>query len=384
MHPRTILFVANFFFSVLSALAVYVMLPYLSTLMPAMYTGFVIAGGGLAATIFFPLLPRLAVHYGAQHLTIIFALIEMIALFVLAAAPGMVSSIILIIVMVALQPSLSYELDLLLEAASSAEGATGRVRALFLTAWNTGSFVAPLLIGTLLATSDAYGLVFIAAAVALIPLIVLFAAKRLPSGMTSQPSRVRDTLVCIVKNRDLVAVNFGHLVLWLFYVWAPLYVPIYLHNVLGMSWTDLGWIFAIMLIPYVLIEYPAGWIADKFLGDKELMFSGFLIAGGALASISLLTPTSSPLLVLCILLISRSGAALIESMTEGHFFRSVTERDVNSVDIFRGAWPLAYVIAPLAGSAILFFSNYQLLFVLTGGFVALAGAGATLFIKDFK
>lgn len=384
MSPRVILFFANFFFSTLSALAIYVLLPYLSTLMPVAYTGLVVAGGGLVALILFPFLPRLVGRYGAQKLALIFALVEMITLFVLAAAPGAFASILLVIVMVALQPFLSYELDLLLEAASSGAGMAGRVRALFLTAWNAGAFIAPLLIGALLANSDAYGRVFIAAAAALVPFIVLFAARRLPTGAIPEPSPMSETLACIFHNRDLAAVSVAHIVLWFFYVWAPLYGPIYLHSVLGFSWADLGWIFSIMLIPYVLLEYPAGWLADRFIGDKEMMLAGFLVAGAALSSLGLLTSSSSLTLVLCILIVSRSGAALIESMTEGHFFRRVTARDVNSVSFFRGAWPLAYVIGPIIGSTILFFGSYQLLFLLTGGFIAIAGSIATLMVKDFR
>lgn len=384
MSPRVILFFANFFFSSLTALTAYILLPYLSTLMSTAYTGLVVAGGGLAALIFFPFLPRLVARYGAQQLALVFALVEMITIFVLAAAPGLFASILLIIVMVALQPFLSYELDLLLEATGDTEGMAGRVRALFLTAWNSGGFIAPLLIGALLVNTDAYGRIFIAAAAALVPFVVLFAARRLPRGAAPEPSPMSDTLACIFHNRDLTAVSIAHIILWFFYVWAPLYTPIYLHSVLGFSWTDLGWIFSIMLIPYVLIEYPAGWLADRFIGDKELMLAGFLVAGSALASISLLTASSPLILILCILVVSRCGAALIESMTEGHFFRRVTERDINSVSIFRGAWPLAYVIAPVTGSIILFFGSYQLLFVLTGAFVAIAGAIATFFIRDFR
>jgi MFS family permease len=384
MQPRTVLFFANFFLSLLTALAVYALLPYLSTLMPTAYSGLVVAAGGLVSLALFPLLPRLVARHGAQRLALTFALIEMLALFVLAAAPGILASILLIVVVVTLQPFLFYELDLLLEAVSAEKESAGRVRAAFLTAWNLGSFVAPLIIGVLLANSDAYGRLFIAAAAAATPFIVLFASRRLPSGSVSEPSRMIDTLSCIVHNRDLLAVTIGHAILWLFYVWAPLYTPLYLHNVLGISWADLSWIFSIMLIPYVLLEYPAGWVADRFLGDKDLMFAGFLIAGGALASISLLTPQSSLLVILGILLVSRSGAALVESMTEGHFFRRVTEKDINSVSIFRGAWPLAYVIAPVIGSIILYFGNYQLLFMLTGGFIILAGIGSTLFIKDSR
>lgn len=368
----------------LSALAGYILLPYLSTLMPVSYTGLVVTAGGLVAVLFFPFLPRLVAHYGAQQVALSLGLVEMIMLFMLAAGPNVVTSIMLIILIVALQPFIAYGLDLLLEAAGTTAGMTGRVRALFLTAWSTGSFVAPLLIGMLMNGANEYSFVFIAAAVALVPFVVLFAARRLPVGDNPELSPMQDSLACILRNHDLAAVTFGHTILWMFYVWAPLYVPIYLHNVLGIPWSSLGWIFAIMLIPYILIEYPARWLADRFTEEKNLMFAGFLIAGGALASVSLITSESSSLSILRILLISRCGAALIESMTEGHFFRRVSERDVNSVSIFRAAWPLSYVVAPLMGSAILFFGDYRLLFVLTGGFIAIGGSLSTLFIKDSR
>lgn len=384
MSPRVILFIGNFFFSLFAALIGYILLPYLSTFMPMVYTGLVIAGGALVALIFFPFLPTLVKRFGTQQLALIFAMIEMVALFVLAAAPGAFTASVLIALAVALQPLLYYELDLLLEATVAEEGTTGRVRTLFITMWNIAALAAPLLMGALLADSDAYGRVFLAAGAALVPFIALFAIKRLPQGAPAELSHMRDTLICISRDPDLAAVTFGHFLLYTFFIWASFYTPAYLHIELGIPWSDLGWILAIMLIPYALLEYPAGWVADKFVGDKELMFVGFLVAGAALASISLLTPNSSLLLILCILLMSRVGAALIESMTEGHFFRRVTEHDVNSVSVFRGVWPLANLVAPIVGSVILFFGNYQLLFLLTGGFIAIIGAITTLSIKDFR
>ena len=114
------------------------------------------------------------------------------------------------------------------------------------------------------------------------------------------------------------------------------------------------------------------------------MLAGFIIAGSALASVSLLTPTSAPFTILAILIATRVGAALVESMTEGHFFRRVSEKDIVSVSIFRGVWPLADAVAPLVGSAILIFGSYQLFFVLTGGFVLVTGIISTLLVRDFR
>ncbi len=385
MRPRIILFVANFFFSIFSTLLVYLLLPYLSTLIPETSTGIVIAFGGLAALLVFPFLPRLVARYGAQELTLVFAIAEMIALFALATAPGVaVVGILCIALTVALEPFIAYELDLLLEATGAEEGSAGRVRSLFLTAWNIGVFTAPLIIGALLDSTNDYGRGFFAAAIVLIPFVVLFAVRNLPKGAAPKTAHLRDTLVCISHDRDLSAVTICHQILWLFYVWAPFYVPVYLHTELGMPWSSLGWMFSVMLIPYVLLEYPAGWVADRFIGDKEMMFVGFLIAGGALAAISLISASTPLFIILIILLASRAGAALIESTTEGHFFRRVSAQDINSMSIFRASWPLSYVVAPIIASIILSVSSYHVFFLLAGGFIALAGAGTTLLIKDFR
>jgi ACS family hexuronate transporter-like MFS transporter len=384
MQPRVILFFINFFFSTLSALVGYILLPYLATLMPEADTGLVVTIGGAIALACFAFLPRLVARYGAQQLALILGMIEMIALFILAAAPGRLTSIAVTIIVVAIMPFLAYALDLLLESTGAAGGMTGRVRAVFLTAWNLGSFVAPLLIGTLLDGTNGYPIIFMAAAAAIMPIVVLFAARRLPHNGTPQATPILASFSCLFRNRDLAAVTIGHIFLWMFYVWAPLYVPVYLHTILGFSWTTLGWIFSIMLIPYVLIEYPAGWIADRYPEERHLMLAGFLIAGGALASVSLITADSSPIFILIILVTSRIGAALIEGMTEGHFFRRVSDRDINSMSIFRAAWPLAYAVAPLIGSTILSVSSYPTLFLITGGFLAVAGSVTTLFIQESR
>jgi len=384
MSPRVILFFGNFFFSVSTAISVYILLPFLAQYMPEAFTGIVIACGGAISLALFMFLPRWEQRYGAQKLALVFVTVEMLTLIAIAIAPGAIASVLFIIIALALQPCISYGLDLILEAAGNEHDGMGRVRTTFLTAWNIGVLAAPLLLAAILVHSDDYARIFVAAAAMLVPFIVLFVARILPRTTTKRPSHMRDTLVCIARDRDLASVTFAHFLLYLFYIWAPFYVPVYLHSELGFPWTSLGWIFALMLIPYVLLEYPAGWIADKFLGDKEMMFVGFLVAGVSLASISLLTPTSSILCIVAVLVCSRVGTALIEGMTEGHFFRRVSVDDINSMSFFRSVWPLANTIAPLIASLILLYGTFHLFFLLTGGFIALAGTAATLRIKDFR
>lgn len=383
MKPRTVLFTGNFFFSMFATLTTYIMLPYLSLLMPPAYTGLAIAAGALVALILFPFQPLLVRRFGAQELALFFASALMASLFGLAASPPAWLAVILVGLTISLQPFLYYELDLLLEATVAEESTTGRVRTLFLTAWDVGGLAAPVMMGALLASGDEYGHVFLAAGAALLPFVVVFAAKKLPAGGPPKVSHLSDTLRSIMGDRDLAAVTVGHVILYLFYIWAPLYVPIYLHEVVHIPWSTLGWMFSVMLLPYVLLQYPAGWLADKYLGDKEMMFLGFIIAGTALASFSVVTPATSLALILVALVASRVGSALIESMTEGHFFRRVSERDVSSISVFRGIWPLSNLLGPLIGSALLFSGDYQFLFATTGVFVVLSGMLVTALIRDF-
>lgn len=384
MHPRIILSVGNFFFATFSTLVTLILLPYLSQFMPAAYAGLVVAGSALCSVILFPFMPWIVKRYGVQQVALMLAFSEMLVLFGLAAVPGALVGILFIIIAIGLQPFLSYEFDLLLEATIADNNTTSRVRAVFRSAWNIAALAAPLLLGALLANSDSYGRVFIAAAAMLVPIIVFFTLRRLPEGPAPRFEHMKNTLIRIFHSRDLAAVTLANLILYLFFVWMPLYTPIYLHEVLGIPWPTLGWIFSLMLMPYVLIGYPAGFIADKFLGDRELMVAGFIIAGGATVAFGLIG-SSAPLVIIgAILIVSRIGSALVETMVDGHFFRRLARRDINSVSVFRGVWPLSYIIGPLVGSIILLYGTYSHLFLITGGFVALAGAATALLIRDFR
>lgn len=384
MHPRVALSVSNFFVIVSGTLVSYTMLSYLASFMPEAYFGVAISGGGGIALATFMFLPRLVARFGSQRVALNLTFFMIVLLFAAASAPLTVASAVCVILVISLQPLLYYELDLLLEATIENENESARVHTLFLTGGNVGALVAPLLIGTLLAHSESYAYVFFTAAAALLPFIILFTVRTFPAGHIPHHSDFRETFRRLMHDTDLLAVTIGHFILYLFSVWAPLYIPLYLHHDLGIPWANLGWMFSLMLIPYLLIEYPAGWIADRLLGDKEMMLAGFVIAGSALAAIGLLTHTTLPALMVAVLVATRIGAAFIESMTEGHFFRRVSEKDILSVSIFRAVWPLANIVAPLVGMAILAVDGYRVFFLLTGMCVAVLGTIATTFIRDSR
>jgi len=302
----------------------------------------------------------------------------------LAASPGPVLAALAVALACALSPLAAYQLDLLLEATMREENETGRVRSLFLTAGNFALILAPLIIGFLLDGTEAYHLVFLVAAVTLTPFITLLLFEKLPEGAPPRFGEVIGTCRCIWEDKDLRAAVLGFGVLQFFYHLAPFYVPLYLHSVLGIPWADLGWIFAIMLLPFVFVEYPAGWLADRWLGDKELLMAGFVIAGIAFAAVGLITSSTPLLVVAAILFVNRLGAALVESMVETHFFRRVSERDANTIGIFRMTRPLSALGAPIFASLILVSGSYAALFMVSGALVVALGIMSAVTIHDIR
>ena len=386
MHPRRLLAFGNFFSVAHFYLIIFILAPYLATFMPADETGLVVSAGALATLALFPLAPKIVARYGARRLALLFGASEAIVLVALAFDPLPVLAIIFAALACAISPLVAYGLDLLLEAtvARAEESMTGRVRTAFLTAGNAALIIAPLVAGFLLDSSDAYDRVFLAAAVSLFPFLLLFSERHIPEGMPPVSVGIRTTLSRVEKSRDLHSIIAANFILQFFYHLAPLYIPLYLHNALGIPWETLGWMFAVMLIPFVLIEYPAGVASDRWLGDKTLLGAGFLIMGGAFALVGSLTAFTPLLAIAAILVATRVGGALVESMTEGHFFRRVSEKDAETVSVFRMARPLAALFAPLAGSILLATVGYFWLFIATGALMVLAGIIATLGVKDLR
>jgi hypothetical protein len=81
---------------------------------------------------------------------------------------------------------------------------------------------------------------------------------------------------------------------------------------------------------------------------------------------------------------TRVGAALVEAMVEGHFFRRVSEKDTNTVSVFRMMRPLGALTAPIIGSLFLAVSTYQMLFVCTGLMIAIIGVLVAIHVRSLK
>lgn len=384
MSPRQVLWIGNFFSAAHFFLIIYIVGPYLETLVGVTGAGFVITIGAVITLLLFPVMPRLVAKKGAKKLAITLAFMQAVVLTILAGNPTVSIAIVCVALACALSPLLAYQLDLLLEATVKEEGMTGRIRTAFITAGSLALVLAPLIVGLLLDGTNRYDLVFFAAAMSLTPFIMLFLVERIPEGAPPRGSKIASVFTCMYGDKDFRAVAFSYGLLQIFFHLAPLYIPIYLHTVLHMPWDQLGWMFAIMVLPFVFLEYPAGYLADRYVGDRLLLVIGFLIMGTAFASLAFVTATTPLIVILGILVLSRIGAALTEAMVEGHFFRRVSERDPNTVSVFRMMRPGGALVAPLLGSLFFVIGGYSMLFFVLGLALASVGTVVGLRVQDTR
>lgn len=383
-HPRLSLSIANFFGAGHYFLFIYVVAPYLSELMPEDSVGLVISFGALLTLLAFPFMPRITARFGPRKTAMVLAGLQAFAVLWLSGEPSVVPAVLMVAIAAAISPLIAFQLDLLLEATMREGTDTGRVRSAFMTAGSLALVLTPIIIGVLLATTDAYGRVFAVAAAALLPFIGILLIAKLPYAPSLSLSDIRAAAGCVLKDPDLAAITIAGFVLQFFYHLAALYIPLYLHVALDIPWSDLGWMFALMLIPFVLLEYPASWLADTKLGDQEMMGLGFLLTGSAFATLAFVTVGSALVAITVILILSRIGAAVAEAMVEGHFFRQVSERDLHTITIFRMMRPVGALTAPIVGSMLLAVDGFSILFVVSGMLIAGVGVTASLLIQDVR
>lgn len=273
-------------------------------------------------------------------------------------------------------------LDIFLESTSD-DKTTGRTRTIYLTFKNLAWVFAPA-ISAWLVESKGYETTFFVSALVMIPFLIIFllTRKQLKDTAIDAPKTpLRVALKETFKNKNLMAVYVAAGQLSIFLNAAVVFLPIHLHQNLGFSWSQLSIAFSIMLIPFLLVEIPAGILADKHIGEKELLTLGFLIIITCLA-IFFISTSNNIWFWATILFISRIGVALIEAMRESYFFKNVDSHDIEKINIFRTAAPLGYVIASFISLLVLLFLPLEYVFIAIALFICLFTFPALIRMKD--
>lgn len=387
MHKRSNilrkLFTIGFLFSTQVASTVYLNSSFLADRIPESSVGFLYIISSILSFAGMFGVPLLLRRFGSRIVG------STLAFFVVAGLVGLcIGTIplwllgIAFIVYLSSQTLLFLTIDVLIEHAGD-HASMGRIRGTYLTACNFGFMLAPLVAG-FLTDRLGYGMLYGMAIAIVIPVWILFAQIPPFKPAADHNDSIGSHIRTFLGSKNIRGVYVANFLLQFFYCWMVIYTPIYLHEHLGLPWDTIGIMFTIMLSAFVLLQTPLGHLADRIIGEKELIVGGFIIMGASTlifgtANLALFSLTGIALL----LFITRIGASTIEVATESYFFKHIAPTDATCVGFFRNTYPVAYIIGPLIASALLQFIPIQSLFTVLG-ILMLLGIFTIIRIKDTK
>jgi len=337
------------------------------------------------AVFSFLFISRVLRKIGNVRLTIYLALAEIASLITLGLTDSSGTAIVAFVAFMTLNPLIYLSIDIFSESIiGDNEGSTGSKRGLTLTLMSLAAMAGPLALGAIVGDDDAnlYKTYLVSAGVFSVFILVILAKFKSFDDPQYKEIQVLSAIHSFWKKKDVRNVFLAHFTLQIFFSWMVIYFPLYLATEIGFTWDIIGTIIAVGLFAYVLVEYPTGLIADKFLGEKEMMAAGFLILAISTSWISFIT-TAPVIAWMVLMFISRIGASLVEATTESYFFKHTKGTDANIMSFFRLTRPLAMVVGALLGSVALLYLPFQLIFIVLG-FMMIPGIFFTASLKDTK
>jgi MFS family permease len=381
-HAFIILSILMFFFSAQVSLDMYVDSSYLkSTILTT--PGFAdthawmnpdnVIGALYTVASFITLLglilaPRILRRFGNYKWTLSILIVHMLLLLGLAFSNTAWLVIPLFMVESALTSILYFNFDVFLEHYSKDEN-TGVIRGIFIAVSSIAWFTPPFFAGIIV---DHYGfsLIYLTGALLIIPTVIIMVLYM--SGfkdMRYDAKTIALTPSDEKRKPDVARIRWVQFFLQFFYAWMIIYAPLYFHDVVGVSYQDFGMIMAVALTAFVIFPTPQGWLADKLLGEKEMLVIGFFLMGISCLAIPYLASFHLGLWWWAALLfIGRSGASTVETMAEVYFFKQIDGHNASYIGSFRRTRPMAFIVAPLLATALLQFKAVDMggLFILLG------------------
>jgi len=253
-------------------------------------------------------------------------------------------------------------LDAILES-FSCDKESGRIRGIHLTILNAGFLLGPFVSTRLLGKFDFSGIfVFL-----LVFNIFVFFYALLRLRDTNDRPQVEISVLSLIRKvfrrKNVMAIYYISFVLEFFFALMIIYMPLYLQD-LGLNWSQIGIIFSVMLLPFIFLQYPMGFLADKKIGEKKLLIGALFIM--AFSSIVVFLTNSSGILVWSlVMLFTRIGAAMVEILRDSYFYKRIDGDDVDVIGFFRTAMPVGYILAASLSFVLLLFLPLVSIFILS-------------------
>jgi hypothetical protein len=348
-----------------SYVVAYINSSFLEQFLPEAGVGTIYTLSSALSVLIFLFISRVLRRVGSFKLTLSLLIIDFLAVLGLAYATELREAVPLLLVHLISVPLIIFNIDVFMEERiGNNEDATGSRRGLLLMLASAVGAISPLtssffIDGAVNTFTNAY-LLSAATLIPIAAILLLFFRD------FSDPEYCEIDLFSAMRtfwrNLNIRYVFLAQFTLQMFFMLSVVYMPIYLVQHIGLTWVEFGIVMFFAQLAYVFLEYPAGIIADRFIGEKEMMGFGFLIMTVSISWMSFVDSTSV-LIWSVIMFTIRVGASLVEATTESYFFKQTKSNDAQVISFFRVTNPLSYVIGALLGSLSLLYLPYNLLFV---------------------
>lgn len=372
-----------FFISIADALAGYIQSSYLNQYISLSKIGLFLAVASLIVLFIATFYHHLVVKINNYRLTIGLFILSIISCYLLYAADSTAIALTAFILRYVSFMFLATSLDIFLENISD-DLHTGAIRTKFLTVTNIAWLASPLVMSQIVGDANNYHYIYLIGAIILfIALLITLSNKQyLKKPIDYKKHDFKKALTIMWQKKNILAIFRSGVLLSFFYFVASIYIPIYLHETIGLSWTQLGIIFTVMLMPFVLFQIPAGIIADRYLGEKEMLIGGHTIMGLSMILIFFIS-TANPIAWGAVLFLSRFGAAVAEAMQETYFYKQINIRDVDLINLFRRSRSLGWLTGAAMAFILLYFLSLPYIFLIMS-FILIANAISLRTMQDTK
>jgi MFS family permease len=376
-----ILYILGFIFAFTSSLPAYVNSTFLTDLTNEQIVGVFYIISSFFSIISLVFIPKILKRFGNFKVTLFLSILYLLNFIGLAFTQNI--SLVLFCFMLSgtIATTIYFDIDVFIEHNSS-DIKTGKIRSIYLTCINLAWLVSPWIAGMIV---EEYSIrtVYLIVAIIIVPIImiILLGLKSFkdPEYKTFE---IIDTIKNIKLNKNIKNIIFSSLLLQMFFSLMVVYTPIYLNKYLGFDWGTIGIILSIMLLPFIFIQIPLGYLADKKFGEKEILTIGFIIMAIFTAIIPMIHSKSFMVIAL-VLFMTRVGAAMVEVMNDTYFFKQINDKNLNVINIYRMSTPSAYIISLVIATILLSFIPFNYIFYVLA-IIMIFALRYSLAIKDTR
>lgn len=362
----------------------YINSSFLEQFISASSVGMIYTIGSALSILIFLFISRVLHKVGSYNLTIFLLLLDFLAVSGMAFSDTIRVIVPLFLIHLISVPIIYFNIDVFLEAQiGNNETGTGGKRGLLLMLASIVGAAAPLTSALLISDDNDLTNAYVFSAGLLIPIVmIMIAFFKDFSDPEYEEIDVFKALRQFWRKVNIRYVFLATFTLQIFFMATVVYFPLYLVTEIGLNWSEFGIVMFFAQLAYVIFEYPIGIIADKYIGEKEMMGFGFLILAISISWMAFVS-VADVLIWSIIMFTTRVGASLVEATTESYFFKQTTNTDSQIISFFRITRPLAIIVGTLIGSFTLLYLPFNLLFIVLA-FLMIPALFFTLNIEDTK